>query len=98
MKSHTEYVPKAQAAMVRQEIAVYRRYKRLTARWIELALRRSRLRMKVAGLPTQIPKPGGPTGAIPSESGASQARKAPKNRPPNRSAAQHSPAPRHQNQ
>lgn len=52
MRSHTEYVPKNQIAMVREEIAAYRRYKKLTARWIDLALRRSRLRMK---LDRQVP-------------------------------------------
>jgi Family of unknown function (DUF6788) len=96
MKSHTEYVPKAQAAMVRQEIAVYRRYKRLTARWIDLALRRSRLRMRVAALPAEPPESACPAGSIPSESGASKTRKRPKNRLSYRSAAQHSPARRHQ--
>ena len=47
MKSHTEYVPKNQAALVRKEIAVYQRYKKLTAQWIDLALQRSRLRMQL---------------------------------------------------
>jgi hypothetical protein len=47
MKSHTEYVPKGQVAQVRQEIAVYQRYKKLTAQWIDLALRRSRWRMQL---------------------------------------------------
>jgi Family of unknown function (DUF6788) len=68
MKSHTEYVPKAQAAIVRQEIAVYRRYKRLTARWVELALRRSRLRMKMAG--SAASQSGPATRALQSESGS----------------------------
>jgi hypothetical protein len=48
MKSHTEYVPKSQVGIVRQEIAVYQRYKKLTAQWIDLALQRSRLRMQLA--------------------------------------------------
>ena len=48
MRSHTEYVPKREVAMVRKEIAVYQRYKKLTAQWIDLALRRSRLRMQLA--------------------------------------------------
>src|SRR3989304_401824 len=48
MKSHTEYVPKGQVAMVRQEIAVYQRYKKLIAQWVDLALGRSRLRMHLA--------------------------------------------------
>jgi len=47
MKSHTEYVPQSQAGIVREEIAVYQRYKKLTAQWIDLALRRSRLRMQL---------------------------------------------------
>jgi hypothetical protein len=47
MRSHTEYVPKREVAMVRKEIAVYQRYKKLTAQWIDLALRRSRLRMQL---------------------------------------------------
>jgi hypothetical protein len=45
MKSHTEYVPKRQVALVRKEIAVYQRYKKLTAQWINLALQRSRLQI-----------------------------------------------------
>ncbi len=48
MKSHTEYVPKREVGTVRKEIAVYQRYKKLTARWIDLALHRSRLRMRLA--------------------------------------------------
>jgi hypothetical protein len=47
MKSHTEYVPKGQVPFIRKEIAVYQRYKKLTAQWIELALQRSRLRMQL---------------------------------------------------
>jgi hypothetical protein len=50
MRSHTEYVPKREVAMVRKEIAVYQRYKKLTAQWIDLALQRSRLRMQLARL------------------------------------------------
>jgi hypothetical protein len=48
MRSHTEYVPKREVAMVHKEIAVYQRYKKLTAQWIDLALQRSRLRMRLA--------------------------------------------------
>ena len=48
MKSHTEYVPKHQVGTLRKEIAVYQRYKKLTAQWIDLALRRSRLPMQLA--------------------------------------------------
>jgi hypothetical protein len=48
MRSHTEYVPKREVGTVRKEIAVYQRYKKLTARWIDLSLQRSRLRMQLA--------------------------------------------------
>ena len=47
MKSRTEYVPKGQVGPVRKEIAVYQRYKKLTAQWIDLALQRSRWRMRL---------------------------------------------------
>ena len=50
MRSHTEYVPRRQVVMVRKEIAVYQRYKKLTAQWVALALQRSRLRMQLARL------------------------------------------------
>lgn len=48
MKSHTEYVPKREVGMVRKEIAIYRRYKQLTAQWVDLALQRSRRRRQLA--------------------------------------------------
>jgi hypothetical protein len=48
MKSHTEYAPKREVGMVRKEIAIYRRYKKLTAQWVDLALQRSRRRMQLA--------------------------------------------------
>jgi hypothetical protein len=48
MRSHTEYVPKREVGKVRKEIAVYQRYKKLTARWIDLSLQRSRRRMQLA--------------------------------------------------
>src|SRR5437879_13673592 len=48
MKSHTEYVPKDQVQLARQEIAAYHRYRKLTAQWVALALRRSQLRRKLA--------------------------------------------------
>ena len=58
MRSHTEYVPKREVAMVRKEIALYQRYKKLTAQWIDLALRRSRLRMQLARFPSRRTKEG----------------------------------------
>jgi hypothetical protein len=57
MKSHTEYVPKDQVSSVRKEIAVYQRYKKLTAQWIDLALQRSRLRLQLARLVVPQTKP-----------------------------------------
>jgi hypothetical protein len=57
MKSHTEYVPKRQVALVRKEIAVYQRYKKLTAQWIDLALQRSRLRMQLTRLAPSQSRP-----------------------------------------
>ena len=50
MRSHTEYVPKREVAIVRKEIAVYQRYKKLTDQWIDRALQRSRLRLQLARL------------------------------------------------
>jgi hypothetical protein len=51
MHSHTDYVHPGQLAEVRPELTAYRRYKRLTARWVQLALRRSQWRMKRARSP-----------------------------------------------
>lgn len=48
MKSHTEYVPKNQVEAVRTEIAAYQRYKKLMGQWVDWALQRSRLRLKLA--------------------------------------------------
>jgi|GEM_PF-423690 hypothetical protein len=57
MKSHTEYVPKREVVAVRKEIAVYQRYKKLTAQWIDLALQRSRLRLRLARLAASQSRP-----------------------------------------
>ena len=57
MKSHTEYVPKREVVAVRKEIAVYQRYKKLTAQWINLALQRSRLRLTLARLAASPSRP-----------------------------------------
>jgi hypothetical protein len=57
MRSHTEYVPKREVAIIRKEIAVYQRYKKLTAQWIDLALHRSRLRMQLARLAPSQSRP-----------------------------------------
>ena len=42
MRSHTDYVRPKEVAQLRQELAAYRRFKQLTARWVQVALRRSR--------------------------------------------------------
>jgi hypothetical protein len=47
MRSCTEYVRPEELTEVRQEIARYKRYKRLNLRWVSLALRRAKLRMKL---------------------------------------------------
>jgi hypothetical protein len=46
MKSRSEYVRPRELPEVRQEIAAFRRFKKLTARWVELALRRSQIRVQ----------------------------------------------------
>src|SRR5689334_1766209 len=66
MRSHTEYVPKREVAVVRKEIAAYRRYKRLTARWLDLALKRSQVRMQLARL--AAPRANKKRARLPSES------------------------------
>ena len=47
MKSRTEYVRLQEVEEVRREIAEYRRYKKLTAQWIALAVQRAQLRRKL---------------------------------------------------
>jgi len=47
-KSRTEYVRPAEVAAVRQEVAEYQRFKTLTARWVDLALERSRRQRDLA--------------------------------------------------
>jgi hypothetical protein len=42
MRSHTDYVRPNEVAQLRQELAAYRRFKQLTARWVQVALQRSR--------------------------------------------------------
>ena len=42
MRSHTDYVRPSEVAQLRQEIVAYRRFRQLTARWVQVALRRSR--------------------------------------------------------
>ena len=46
MKSRTEYVREEEVDVVREEVAQFRKFKKLTARWVELALRRSQTRCR----------------------------------------------------
>lgn len=46
MKSKTEYIPAPLVPQIQQEVAEYRRYRELTAQWIELSLELSRLKLK----------------------------------------------------
>jgi hypothetical protein len=48
MRSRTEYVRPQEVAQLRGELAEYKRYKRLTARWVALSLQRAKLRIKAA--------------------------------------------------
>jgi len=51
MKSRTEYVARDCVREVRREIANYKRFKALTARWVDLGIEHSRLRMKLTRRP-----------------------------------------------
>ena len=48
MKSRTEYVRPSFIPQIRKEIANFRRFKRLTQKWIDLALRLSHLQIDLA--------------------------------------------------
>jgi len=45
MKSHTEYVRKECVTEIREQIAHYKRFKRLVQQWVELAIEHSQLQM-----------------------------------------------------
>jgi hypothetical protein len=47
MKSHTEYVRDEFVSEVREQIKNYRRFKRLTNRWVDLAIKHAKLKMKI---------------------------------------------------
>lgn len=47
MRSHTEYVRQDCVAVVRKEIAAYKRFRKLMEEWIELSIEDSKSRMKV---------------------------------------------------
>ena len=46
MKSHTEYVRDEFVAEVSEQIKNYKRFKRLTNRWVDLAIKYAKLKMK----------------------------------------------------
>ena len=48
MRSRTEYVRPQEVAQLRWELAQYKCYKRLSARWVALSLQRAKLRVKEA--------------------------------------------------
>jgi hypothetical protein len=48
MKSRSEYARPNEVAEARREIAAFRRFKKLTADWVELALERSQRRVQLA--------------------------------------------------
>jgi hypothetical protein len=65
MRSHTEYVRPEEVPQLRGELAQYKRYKELTARWVALSLRRAKLRIKEArGAGTLPNRPEGPPQAL----------------------------------
>ncbi len=45
MKSKTEYVPAELVPQIEQELAEYKRYRELTAEWVDLSIALSRLKM-----------------------------------------------------
>jgi hypothetical protein len=48
MKGHTRYVRPQFVAEVRQQIAEYQKFKKLTSRWVTLAIARSQWAMQLA--------------------------------------------------
>ncbi len=48
MKSHTEYVRPGFVKQLRAQIATYKRFKRLVEKWIQLAIKHSKLTMDIA--------------------------------------------------
>ena len=47
MKSHTEYVRNEFVFELREQIKNYRRFKRLTNRWVDLSIKYAKLKMKI---------------------------------------------------
>ena len=78
MRSHTDYVRPNELAHLRQELAAYRRFKQLTARWVQVALRRSRWAISRARLEQGRIASARPAAA--GECGGSKTQKGRKNR------------------
>jgi len=55
MRSRTEYIRPEFVEQIRHQIAVYKRFKKLVEKWIDLAIEHSRLSMK----PTKVRKEQG---------------------------------------
>jgi len=54
MKSHTEYARPDNLPVLRREITTFRRFRKLVDRWVDLALRASKLRIAQANI---LPRP-----------------------------------------
>jgi len=48
MKSRTNYVRPQFVSQIRKQVASYKRFKKLTERWIELAIQHSKITMDIA--------------------------------------------------
>ncbi len=48
MKSRTEYVRREWVAEIREQIATYKRFKRLIDQWLDLSIERSQLAIQIA--------------------------------------------------
>ena len=48
MKSRTDYIPRHCLGQIRREVANYRRFKALSAKWVALGIERSRLAMELS--------------------------------------------------
>lgn len=48
MKSRTEYIRSEFVNEIKQQVATYKRFKKLMEKWIDLAIEHSRLKMKLA--------------------------------------------------
>ena len=48
MKSRTEYVRPQFVAKIKKQVASYKRFKKLTERWIEIAIQHSKLTIEIA--------------------------------------------------